>query len=167
MLQQGIWLALILLTAFNALIIMIISLYLCHKRRVTAITNRRSQPSEVSAELDGARKPGIPASVVEAIFRFNNCCATLEQDVTCSVCTNTVDDVSTALSLPCGHIFHARCCLQWLERDTTCPNCRAELRAGADHASEPSDEPVVAVGIEIADLSPSDHQSAIPEPEEA
>ncbi len=28
---------------------------------------------------------------------------------------------------PCEHIFHKRCCNEWLQHSSTCPYCRADL----------------------------------------
>ena len=28
---------------------------------------------------------------------------------------------------PCEHIFHKRCCHEWLQHSRTCPNCRSDL----------------------------------------
>lgn len=32
--------------------------------------------------------------------------------------------------LPCGHAFHMKCIDAWLKQSTTCPKCRAGVRAG-------------------------------------
>ncbi|KXZ54917.1 hypothetical protein GPECTOR_4g989 [Gonium pectorale] len=43
----------------------------------------------------------------------------------CPVCQ---DPVTTPVRLDCGHIFCEECILEWLERDRTCPMCRAQVR---------------------------------------
>ena len=30
--------------------------------------------------------------------------------------------------LPCGHMFHWKCCLNWLKKNNTCPMCRFEIK---------------------------------------
>ncbi|PNH04474.1 RING finger and transmembrane domain-containing protein 1 [Tetrabaena socialis] len=45
----------------------------------------------------------------------------------CPVCQ---DPVTTPVRLDCGHIFCEECILEWLERDRTCPLCRAFVRPG-------------------------------------
>ena len=30
--------------------------------------------------------------------------------------------------LPCGHMFHWKCCLTWLKKNNTCPMCRFEIK---------------------------------------
>ena len=37
--------------------------------------------------------------------------------------------MSAAKKLPCGHFFHVHCLRSWLERQQTCPTCRAPVSA--------------------------------------
>ncbi|KAL2669439.1 hypothetical protein AAZX31_01G214200 [Glycine max] len=52
--------------------------------------------------------------------------ATLEElnasDATCIICR---EEMTTAKKLVCGHLFHVHCLRSWLERQHTCPTCRA------------------------------------------
>ncbi|XVF05007.1 hypothetical protein REPUB_Repub05bG0134000 [Reevesia pubescens] len=52
--------------------------------------------------------------------------ATLEElnasDATCIICR---EEMTTAKKLICGHFFHVHCLRSWLERQHTCPTCRA------------------------------------------
>ncbi|XP_047317684.1 ERAD-associated E3 ubiquitin-protein ligase HRD1B-like [Impatiens glandulifera] len=43
-------------------------------------------------------------------------------DVTCIICR---EEMTTAKKLVCGHMFHVHCLRSWLERQQTCPTCRA------------------------------------------
>ncbi|KAL7148934.1 hypothetical protein ABFS83_05G006400 [Erythranthe nasuta] len=43
-------------------------------------------------------------------------------DVTCIICR---EEMTTAKKLICGHLFHVHCLRSWLERQNTCPTCRA------------------------------------------
>ncbi|GFR52472.1 hypothetical protein Agub_g15041 [Astrephomene gubernaculifera] len=43
----------------------------------------------------------------------------------CPVCQ---DPVSCAVRLDCGHVFCEECIVEWMERDRTCPMCRANVR---------------------------------------
>ncbi|XWS71353.1 hypothetical protein CRYUN_Cryun03dG0131500 [Craigia yunnanensis] len=43
-------------------------------------------------------------------------------DATCIICR---EDMTTAKKLICGHLFHVHCLRSWLERQHTCPTCRA------------------------------------------
>jgi hypothetical protein len=51
---------------------------------------------------------------------------------TCGICwTEFVTDPAYVIKLPCGHIFHEACCLEWFnstnENRNTCAECRAPL----------------------------------------
>ncbi|KAK7264017.1 hypothetical protein RJT34_31619 [Clitoria ternatea] len=43
-------------------------------------------------------------------------------DATCIICR---EEMTTAKKLVCGHLFHVHCLRSWLERQHTCPTCRA------------------------------------------
>ncbi|KAK3229553.1 hypothetical protein Dsin_001434 [Dipteronia sinensis] len=43
-------------------------------------------------------------------------------DSTCIICR---EEMTTAKKLICGHLFHVHCLRSWLERQHTCPTCRA------------------------------------------
>lgn len=54
----------------------------------------------------------------------------------CAICR---DPMTSALRLPCGHIFHTTCLRSWLEHNHNCPTCRYALisQAPAQVASQP------------------------------
>ncbi|KAI3467283.1 hypothetical protein Pfo_023946 [Paulownia fortunei] len=43
-------------------------------------------------------------------------------DSTCIICR---EEMTVAKKLVCGHLFHVHCLRSWLERQNTCPTCRA------------------------------------------
>lgn len=45
----------------------------------------------------------------------------------CAICYEEYVVGKRVLRLPCGHLFCATCCLQWLHRNCTCPVCRREV----------------------------------------
>ncbi|KAK4776697.1 hypothetical protein SAY86_005385 [Trapa natans] len=45
-------------------------------------------------------------------------------DATCIICR---EEMTTAKKLLCGHLFHVHCLRSWLERQNTCPTCRAPV----------------------------------------
>ncbi|KAL6581312.1 ERAD-associated E3 ubiquitin-protein ligase hrd1a [Orobanche minor] len=45
-------------------------------------------------------------------------------DATCIICR---EEMTTAKKLLCGHLFHVQCLRSWLERQNTCPTCRAPV----------------------------------------
>lgn len=46
------------------------------------------------------------------------------RDTTCSIC---LMDMERGKLLPCGHIFHLQCLLEWIQRRQVCPTCRASI----------------------------------------
>ncbi|CAK8576973.1 unnamed protein product [Lathyrus sativus] len=46
----------------------------------------------------------------------------IASDATCIICR---EEMVTAKKLICGHLFHVHCLRSWLERQHTCPTCRA------------------------------------------
>ncbi|KAK9002570.1 hypothetical protein V6N11_025241 [Hibiscus sabdariffa] len=46
----------------------------------------------------------------------------IANDATCIICR---EEMTTAKKLICGHLFHVHCLRSWLERQHTCPTCRA------------------------------------------
>ncbi|RCV21344.1 hypothetical protein SETIT_4G131700v2 [Setaria italica] len=67
-------------------------------------------------------------------------------DATCIICR---EEMTTAKKLLCGHLFHVHCLRSWLERQHTCPTCRAPIippdngRAAAarQHGAQPGVQP--------------------------
>ncbi|KAL8160230.1 hypothetical protein V2J09_001767 [Rumex salicifolius] len=58
-------------------------------------------------------------------------------DATCIICR---EEMTTAKKLICGHLFHVHCLRSWLERQHTCPTCRAHVvpsETGASSAVGP------------------------------
>jgi len=49
----------------------------------------------------------------------------LVPELMCAICRNDLGLGSETMS--CGHLFHTMCIHRWLQRQTTCPLCRASL----------------------------------------
>lgn len=70
-------------------------------------------------------------------------------DATCIICR---EEMTTAKKLLCGHLFHVHCLRSWLERQHTCPTCRAPIippdngRAASarQHGAQPGVQPGAA-----------------------
>ena len=46
----------------------------------------------------------------------------------CCICLSEIEKGKESMLLPCGHIFHYKCCLGWLKNNNTCPMCRFEIK---------------------------------------
>ena len=45
----------------------------------------------------------------------------------CCICLSEIKKGKETTLLPCGHMFHTKCCMGWLETNNTCPMCRYEI----------------------------------------
>ena len=50
-------------------------------------------------------------------FELPNCC----------ICISEIKKKEKTVLLPCGHIYHWKCCSIWLKNNNTCPVCRFKL----------------------------------------
>jgi Ring finger domain len=50
----------------------------------------------------------------------------------CSICHDEVKVATTAVRLPCAHVYHTDCITTWLSKFSTCPICRYTLPTLAD-----------------------------------
>jgi E3 ubiquitin-protein ligase synoviolin len=83
-------------------------------------------------------------------LHYKNCCdlhfTVFRSDATCIICR---EEMTTAKKLLCGHLFHVHCLRSWLERQHTCPTCRAPIippdngRAASarQHGAQPGVQP--------------------------
>jgi len=46
----------------------------------------------------------------------------------CCICISDINMNEETVLLPCGHLFHWSCVLEWLKQNNTCPVCRFELQ---------------------------------------
>ena len=46
----------------------------------------------------------------------------------CCICLTEIQKGEKTVLLPCGHMFHWKCCLTWLKKNNTCPMCRFEIK---------------------------------------
>ncbi|KAF7100693.1 hypothetical protein CFC21_102179 [Triticum aestivum] len=73
--------------------------------------------------IGGQGQPPAPAASIAAL-------PTVEVSEPASVCAICKDDLPLAVAarrLPCGHLYHSVCIVQWLEMHNSCPVCRSCL----------------------------------------
>jgi E3 ubiquitin-protein ligase RNF115/126 len=46
----------------------------------------------------------------------------------CAICINDIQRGEETILLPCGHMYHCKCIVEWLNQNNTCPVCRFELK---------------------------------------
>ncbi|XP_071565984.1 E3 ubiquitin-protein ligase TRAIP-like isoform X1 [Temnothorax nylanderi] len=63
------------------------------------------------------------------VFTFIAC----RMKILCIICHDLLISSEDIFFTRCGHVFHHRCLLQWLERSETCPQCRAKVTENRIH----------------------------------
>ncbi|XP_024029046.1 E3 ubiquitin-protein ligase RING1 [Morus notabilis] len=61
------------------------------------------------------------------------CCDDDQSGFMCVICMEEVAIGSHVTRMPCFHLFHGDCILNWLYRTHTCPLCRFELPTSSDY----------------------------------
>ncbi|XP_056694562.1 ERAD-associated E3 ubiquitin-protein ligase HRD1B isoform X2 [Spinacia oleracea] len=87
-------------------------------------------------------------------------------DVTCIICR---EEMTTAKKLRCGHLFHVHCLRSWLERQNTCPTCRAlvlppetgTVTAGGPHGPHSGAHQSGSTGGTVTDIPLSGNQARL------
>ncbi|KAK8462477.1 hypothetical protein SEVIR_1G213000v4 [Setaria viridis] len=85
-------------------------------------------------------------------------------DATCIICR---EEMTTAKKLLCGHLFHVHCLRSWLERQHTCPTCRAPIippdngRAASSrqYGAQPGVQPAAGTGTPASEGAASENMS--------
>ncbi|CAN6214188.1 unnamed protein product [Urochloa humidicola] len=83
-------------------------------------------------------------------------------DATCIICR---EEMTTAKKLLCGHLFHVHCLRSWLERQHTCPTCRAPIippdnghaASVRQHGAQPGAQP--GTGTPASEGAPGENMS--------
>ncbi|KAL5761838.1 hypothetical protein ACOSP7_018102 [Xanthoceras sorbifolium] len=50
-----------------------------------------------------------------------------ESQMNCSICLEQLWAVTYATAMPCSHVYHGDCIVQWLKQNHFCPLCRYEM----------------------------------------
>ena len=52
----------------------------------------------------------------------------INKKVNCCICLNDIKKNEEVVKLPCNHIHHWNCCVNWLRTKNVCPLCRLEIK---------------------------------------
>ena len=50
------------------------------------------------------------------------------EKINCCICLNDIKKNEEVVKLPCNHIHHWKCCVNWLKQKNICPMCRFEIK---------------------------------------
>ena len=80
----------------------------------------------------------------------------IEKITQCAVCMEEFALNETAKQLPCKHLYHNTCIVQWLKLHATCPVCRTNINgiSEQDNANEQNERSNL-LNIFPMDASPS------------
>ncbi|XP_022737343.1 E3 ubiquitin-protein ligase RING1-like [Durio zibethinus] len=51
----------------------------------------------------------------------------------CAICLEKIKGEELAKSMPCGHVYHGDCIVEWLETSHLCPLCRYAMPIDESH----------------------------------
>ena len=113
-----------------------------------------AQPSTTqSASGQGVGKEALKALPIAHVSQLLSSVKSAERLRECAVCLAEYQEEEELKVLPaCRHWFHAACIDTWLKKHTTCPVCRADIKAalgGGSGEKEGSGEVVTAAGHEV------------------
>lgn len=108
-------------------------------RKITSNMNDRF-PDATPEEIDSwvllfFFKPFVfwySQNLLTDLYSFDCLLYLCRSDATCIICR---EEMTTAKKLICGHLFHVHCLRSWLERQHTCPTCRALVVPSENGAS--------------------------------
>jgi hypothetical protein len=91
----------------------------------------RMSLAEQEADSQQPSRGRASAAVLE---QLRACTESEAAEAVCAICMEAAavagdaeQQRSNAARLPCGHIFHFDCVMEWITRDASCPCCRAVL----------------------------------------
>ena len=84
--------------------------------------------------------PPASQTAIDKLKRFkmeDKYCKKNEQNIfehpECSICLTEISNEQDTILLPCGHMFHDKCIVQWLKIHNTCPLCRYEIQSNDEN----------------------------------
>ncbi|CAM0911437.1 unnamed protein product [Alopecurus aequalis] len=83
----------------------------------------------------GQGQPPAPAASIAALPTVE----VSEPAAVCAICKDDLPLAAAARRLPCGHLYHSVCIVQWLEMHNSCPVCRSCLPSTDLEEVEPSE----------------------------
>ena len=92
--------------------------------RLMELSRRRGRNAHPPATNEALRKlKRFP--LIERFCKKNNGKLELPN---CCICQSEIELGKETVLLPCGHMYHWDCCLEWLKTNNTCPMCRFEVK---------------------------------------
>mmetsp|Transcript_44970 Transcript_44970/g.103994 ORF Transcript_44970/g.103994 Transcript_44970/m.103994 type:complete len:354 (-) Transcript_44970:260-1321(-) len=105
----------------------------------------RPSTSSLPCGPDGARLKAIAALPTHRIEPQKPAREAVDEEApqvqseenTCSICLEAMVGGDTVCTLPCRHVFHVDCGVNWLRLKGTCPLCKRGIHPGRRRSTEP------------------------------
>ncbi|KAL3745898.1 hypothetical protein ACJRO7_014921 [Eucalyptus globulus] len=68
---------------------------------------------------------GVLKSTIEKLEQKS--CSPCDGDECCCICLEKLNGAEKVVEIPCSHLFHNKCIVEWLKRNNSCPLCRCKV----------------------------------------
>eukprot|EP00123_Amoebidium_parasiticum_P007839 comp18400_c0_seq1/m.19598 comp18400_c0_seq1/g.19598 ORF comp18400_c0_seq1/g.19598 comp18400_c0_seq1/m.19598 type:complete len:145 (-) comp18400_c0_seq1:109-543(-) len=73
------------------------------------------------------QQPPASKAVIDTLPTFKITAEEFAKGASCAVCMEAFPLNAHPTRLPCFHLYHRECVVEWLKRHNNCPTCRHEL----------------------------------------
>jgi hypothetical protein len=96
-------------------------------RRILLLNHLAVQAGQLNQFESRASTPneGVPQHVLDAIPLTKP--SAKDEESSCSICLEIIDQEAMTMQLPCLHQFHPACIRKWLLMHNKCPNCKGKV----------------------------------------
>lgn len=88
--------------------------------------------------LDEEGESPTPQNILDELPSTKVTPEQIASNLSCCICFCEYSLNEELLQLPCSHIYHKPCILDWLKIKCTCPTCRWDLTTNTDNSNEPN-----------------------------
>lgn len=92
-------------------------------------------------EVVGTQSRGLRRESCErlprSVYSDSPCDKVTEKVEGCTVCQSEFEGGDELITLPCRHLYHEECILQWLSMNKVCPVCTREVESGSEAGESP------------------------------
>ena len=118
----------------GAVIVLVISIAICIRLSPRHEDEEDYVPRTVVAGVRSNRRGGVPKKMfkhIPSIVWAGDASESAEYGTgDCAICLDNFELGNNLRKLPCAHRFHVECIDPWLDSNTSCPMCKAEIREG-------------------------------------
>ncbi|KAF8035240.1 hypothetical protein BT93_C1305 [Corymbia citriodora subsp. variegata] len=68
---------------------------------------------------------GVSKCTIEKLEQKS--CSPSNGDASCCICLEELNGIKKVVEIPCSHLFHCKCIIEWLKYNNSCPLCRCKV----------------------------------------